>query len=80
MELHIQCHQRRRAVRRGHGDTILLDAQSDFNVHSHRSDVVMRWEWRRGSMFWDAYLNRPLIVPHDVGSVDVVQPESTISQ
>jgi hypothetical protein len=41
---------------------------------------VMRWEWRRGSMFWDAYLNRPLIVPHDVGSVDVVQPESTISQ
>jgi hypothetical protein len=34
------------------GDTILLDAQSDFNVLSYRSNVVMRWEWRRGSTFF----------------------------
>lgn len=31
------------------GDTILLDAQEDFNVLSYRSNLVMRWEWRRGS-------------------------------
>ena len=56
------------------GNTTFSLANSDFNVRSFRSNVVLRWEWRPGStlyLVWqqDGYANDPVGTPIGLGDM-----------